>query len=148
MTIPGQSLRNDRRVNSVDWVVNTVTSSRSNALDRVAQLVALYVVVVLATIAALAVLSRSGSDQANADAWVHTAIVAVFAVLLPVRLRAARRGSHGAAVRVGIIAAVLVVVNVVEALIPGLFPMWMRIEMVGIAVLMAAVTVLVARGRR
>ncbi|MGI8680355.1 MAG: hypothetical protein ACR2LX_17040 [Jatrophihabitans sp.] len=129
-------------------MVNTSWNARSGGLDRVARLVAVYVVVVLATIAALAVLSRTDSDQATADAWVHAVIVGVFAVVLPVRLRAARRGSRRAVVAVGIIATVLLVVNVVEALIPGLFPIWMRIEMAGIAVLMAAVAVLVLRRRR
>ena len=43
----------------------------------------------------------------------------------------------------GFIAAVLLVVNVVEALIPGLFPLWMRVEMVAIAVVMACVILFV-----
>jgi hypothetical protein len=70
-------------------------------------------------------------------------IVAVFAVVLPLRLRAARAGSPGALRAVGIIAAVLLLVNVIEAMIPGLFPLWMRAEMIGIAVVMLAVTLLV-----
>jgi uncharacterized membrane protein len=71
----------------------------------------------------------------------------VFAVLLLVRLRAARRGDRRAHTAVGVIAVALVVVNVVEALVPGFFPGWMRIEMVGIAVLMAMVAYLVLRSR-
>jgi hypothetical protein len=69
-------------------------------------------------------------------------IVAVFAVVLPLRLRAARAGRPGALRAVGIIAAVLLGVNVIEAMIPGLFPLWMRAEMIGIAVVMAAVILL------
>lgn len=129
-------------------MVNKVRSVRTDELDRVAKLVGVYVVVALATVGALVVLSRTYSDQATQDAWVHAVIVGVFAVLLPTRLRAARRGSHRAVVAVGIIATVLLVANVVEAFIPGLFPMWMRIEMVGIAVLMTAVAVLILRRRR
>jgi hypothetical protein len=46
----------------------------------------------------------------------------------------------------GLIASVLFVVNVVGALIPGFFPTWMRIEMVGLAAQLAAVGLLVVRG--
>lgn len=74
-------------------------------------------------------------------------IVAAFAVLLLVRVRSARGGSVGALRAVGLISAVLLLVNVVEALIPGFVPIWMRVEMVGIAVLMAAVILCVVRER-
>lgn len=77
----------------------------------------------------------------------HAIIVTLFAVLLPLRLRAARRGSLGALRAVGLIASALFLVNVVEASIPGFVPVWMRLEMVGIAVLMAAVIGLVIRER-
>ena len=129
-------------------MVNTTRNVRAHELRGAAKLIAVYVLCVIATIVTLAVLSRSDPDQATSDAWVHAVIVGVFAVLLPVRLRAARRGSERAGVAVGIIAAVLVVVNVVEASIPGLFPVWMRVEMAGIAVLMTAVAVLVLRTPR
>ncbi len=74
-------------------------------------------------------------------------IVAVFAVVFPLWLRAARAGRPGALRAVGIISAVLFLVNVTEAMIPGLFPLWMRAEMIGIALVMAVVIVLVARER-
>lgn len=45
----------------------------------------------------------------------------------------------------GIIAAVLFLVNVTEALIPGFVPQWMRIEMVVVALLMAGVVLDVVR---
>jgi hypothetical protein len=110
--------------------------------------VSLYVAIVLGTIAALAALSVTAPHQVTDDAWGHAVIVAVFAVVLPLRLRAARSGSPGALRAVGIISAVLLVVNVVEASIPGLFPLWMRVEMIGIAVIMATVIALVVRERR
>ena len=43
--------------------------------------------------------------------------------------------------------AVLFLVNVTEAMIPGLFPLWMRAEMIGIALVMAVVIAPVARER-
>lgn len=104
-----------------------------------------YVVVVLATIAALIVMSVVAPRLAPEHAWGHAVIVAVFAVLLPLRLRSARAGHPGALRAVGIISAVLLVVNVVELAIPGFLPLWMRIEMVGIAALMAVSVVLVVR---
>jgi hypothetical protein len=117
-------------------------------LRRATPLIAGYVAVVVATLVALAVLSGTDPSQATGDAWVHAVIIGVFAVLLPLRLRAARRGRPRAAGAVLVIAAVLVVVNLVEALIPALFPTWMRIEMVGIAALMAAVVLILLPGRR
>lgn len=53
-----------------------------------------------------------------------------------VRLRAARSGGRRGLIAFGIIAFALFVVNVVEALIPGLFGLWMRLRMAGIAALM------------
>lgn len=35
--------------------------------------------------------------------------------------------------------------NLAEALIPGYFPTWMRVQMVGVAVLMAVIVLLVTR---
>lgn len=106
-----------------------------------------YVVIALGTVAVLGILSAAAPHLATRDAWVHAVIVAVFAVILPLRLRAARAGSVGALRAVGLISAALFLVNVVEALIPGLFPLWLRIEMIGIAVLMAGVILLVERER-
>ena len=106
-----------------------------------------YVAVALGTIAALAVLSVVAPYQATQAAWVHAVIVAVLAVVLPLRLRAARAGSLRGLRAVGLISAVLFLVNVVEAVLPGLFPVWMRVEMIGIAVLMLVVILLVVRER-
>ena len=128
-----------------------VNNSDVAILDRtraLAVIVSLYVAIVLGTIAALAVLSVTAPHQITDDAWGHAVIVAVFAVVLPLRLRAARSGSSGALRAVGIIAAVLLLVNVIEASIPGLFPLWMRVEMIGIAVIMATLITLVVRERQ
>lgn len=104
-----------------------------------------YVVVVVATLVVLASMSATGSDQASSAAWGHAVVVAIFAVLLPMRLRAARRGSDRAIGAIAIIATVLFIVNVVEALLPDGFPRWMRMEMAGIAALMGAIAVSAAR---
>lgn len=54
-----------------------------------------YVAVSLATLGALAVISVTTPATATPDAWGHGAIVAVFAIVLPLRARAACRGSAG-----------------------------------------------------
>jgi hypothetical protein len=126
-------------------MVNTIPDSRNLAAAN--SVVRVYLAVAVATLGVLAVLSAAAPRQAPREAWGHAIIVAVFAVVLPLRLRAARRGSLGALRAVGLIASALFLVNVVEASVPGFVPIWMRIEMVGIAVLMAAVIGLVIRER-
>lgn len=126
-------------------MVNKLNSSRHLVTARV--LVHVYVLVAVVTLAVLAVLSAAVPRQAPGEAWGHAIVVAVFAVLLPLRLRAARAGSVGALRAVGLIASALFLVNVVEASVPGFVPVWMRIEMIGIAVLMAVVIGFVIRER-
>lgn len=106
-----------------------------------------YLGLTIATVIGLAILSAVAPRHATTEAWVHAVIVAVFAVVLTLRLRAARAGNGRALRAVGIIAAVLLVANVIEAA-SGLFPGWMRIEMIIIAVLMAVILVLVVRAGR
>lgn len=124
-----------------------VNTSDALVRPRLVGAVGLYVVVAVATLAALVVLSVVDPAAATQEAWVHAVVVGALALLLPLRVRAARRGSRRALVAVRVIAAVLLVANLVEALVPGLFPTWMRVEMVGLAALMAAV-LLLSRARR
>jgi hypothetical protein len=126
-------------------MVNRLMARRRSRIYLMGVLVRLYLAVVLGTVVALGVLSVVAPAQATPDAWVHTVIAAVFAVLLPLRLRAAGSGSRSGLRAVGLISAVLFMVNVIEVMIPGLFPVWLRAVMVGIAVLMAVVIGLVVR---
>lgn len=135
----------DRAVITVDSMVNTAMVSRRSRMLAMGVLVRVYVAIVLGTVVALGILSVAAPAQATRDAWGHAVIVAVFAVLLPLRLRSARAGSRGGLRAVGLISAALFLVNVIEVMIPGLFPVWLRAVMVGIAVLMAAVVGLVVR---
>lgn len=137
----------DWLVNSIDSMVNNDAGAAAGRLTPITRLVGIYFTLVVVTLAALAVMSVVDPALATTEAWVHTAIVTGFAVLLLVRLRAARQGSRRGTVAIGIIAAVLMVANAVEAVIPGLFPTWMRWEMVGIAALMVVVVVTVFRRR-
>jgi hypothetical protein len=119
---------------------------RSSSLRDLHRAVTVYVVVVAGTVVALAALSVLAPSLAPAEAWGHAVVVAVFAVLLPLRLRSARRGSGSALTAVVVIAAVLAVVNAVEASL-AVFPGWMRVEMVGIAALMVVTGLVAARAR-
>ena len=125
-----------------DTIGRMANSDRMSSLTRV---VRVYVLVVLATIAALIIMSVAPPRLATEAAWGHAVIVAVFAVLLPLRMRSARAGNRGGLLAVGVISAVLLLVNVVEILIPGFLPTWMRIEMIGIAALMAVSVALVVK---
>ncbi|MEH3068225.1 MAG: hypothetical protein PGN15_09320 [Aeromicrobium erythreum] len=107
-------------------------------------LVRLYVGIVVLTLAALVVLSVTAPEQATAHAWGHAVVVAAFAVVLPLRLRRARAGDRGAVRAVGIVAAVLFLVNVVEAMLPA-FPGWMRVDMLVTAVVVLGVVLDVVR---
>lgn len=62
-----------------------------NRLRAISTAVGIYVAIVTGTIAALGILSATAPHLATQDAWVHAVIVAVFAVVLPLRLRAARQ---------------------------------------------------------
>jgi hypothetical protein len=129
-------------------MVNTGRGRRADGtgpLPLARVLVIIYVAIVFATLVALIALSIVTPAQATANAWGHAVIVAVFAVLLPLRLRSTRSGRRNAVRAVGVIAAVLFLVNVVEALIPSFVPLWMRVEMVGVALVMAGVVFDVAR---
>ena len=125
-------------------MVNTV--ARSSATVNLERAVALYVTVVVGTLVALVVMAVTAPSLAPAEAWGHAVIVAVFAVLLPVRLRSARRGSGTALPAIVVITVVLAVVNLVEASL-AVFPTWMRVEMVGIAALMVVAGLLAVRAR-
>ncbi|WIB59774.1 hypothetical protein DEJ13_15225 [Curtobacterium sp. MCLR17_007] len=126
-------------------MVKTVVRDGAAILRASGVLVWSYVVIVALTLVALLVLSAVAPPDASANAWGHAVVVAVFAVVLPLRLRGARAGKRAAVRALGLIAAVLFLVNVVEALIPSFVPGWMRLEMVVIAVLMVGIVLDVTR---
>jgi hypothetical protein len=125
-----RSITIDRMVNKS--LPETPPAARTAAVSRV---VGLYVGVTLGTLVALTVISAVAPGLAPREAWGHEVVVAVFAGLLCVRVRAARRGSDRALRAVGVITAVLCLANIVEATVPG-FPSWMRVEMAATAALM------------
>lgn len=129
-------------------MVNRSGARTPRRLGAVSVLITGYVAVMIGTLVALALMASVAPAQATEEAWGHGLVVAVFAVILPVRLRSARAGDARAVRALAIVAAVLLVVNLVEASLPGAFPEWMRIEMAVIALSMAAMLVLLRRSAR
>ncbi|MGH3167066.1 MAG: hypothetical protein ACRDN0_14405 [Trebonia sp.] len=111
--------------------------SRTVDLAAASAVIGGYIVLTVGTVLALIVLAAVAPRLATSDAWGHAVIVVIFVILLPLRMRAARKGSTRALRAVVVMAVVVFLVNVVEAALPHAFPGWMRIEMVVIAVLMA-----------
>ncbi|WP_195909180.1 hypothetical protein [Microlunatus sp. Gsoil 973] len=118
-------------------VNNNTADTRKPDLALASKAVWGYVGLTVAALIAPVVMTGLAPQLATDEAWGHQIIVAVFAVLLPLRMRAARRGSTGAVRAVMIIAVVVGVVNLVEAVLP-VFPLWMRIVMLVVVVTMAA----------
>ncbi|WP_158630266.1 hypothetical protein [Glycomyces terrestris] len=126
-------------------MVNNMSVDRAGALHRA---VGVYAAVSLATVAALAVMAATAPRLATPEAWGHGAIAGVFAILLVLRARAARKSSARGLGAVAVIAGVLTAVNLVEAAIPGAFPSWMRVEMLAVAALTLLIAALAIRARR
>lgn len=103
------------------------------------RLTKLYSFLALATVALLAIFSVTTPALATKDAWIHAIIVAVFALILPLRARAAKSGKRSALRATGIISSVIFLVNVIEGLIPNFVPVWMRVDMFITAALMLCV---------
>lgn len=131
-------------------MVNKLVSGERSAAApaAVGWLVCAYVLVALGTLAALAALAANAPSLATPHAWGHAVIVGVLAFVLALRARAALRGGGRAMWAVGVVAAVLLVANLAEAVLPGFVPTWMRFEMLFIAALMVPLCTVAVRSRR
>jgi hypothetical protein len=114
-------------------------------LNHIGLLIRSYIALTVASVVALSLLAILDPHLATSHAWGHAVIVVVFAVLLPLRFRSARAGKRGGLRAVGLISGVLLAVNVVEGCLTGFLPLWMRVEMFCVALLMAAIVLLVIR---
>ena len=126
---------------------NSTPHTVSHKAGLLSKLVGLYLAIAVVTLVVLGLLSALGSKEATSSAWIHAVIVAFFAALLEMRMRAALRGSRRASVALPIIATVLLIANIIEAAAPGAFPTWMRFEMVAIAGLMGGAIIACIRER-
>ncbi|SFI88727.1 hypothetical protein [Amycolatopsis sacchari] len=74
------------------------------------------------------VLLRGDPAQVNDAVWIRALIVLITAVVLVLLTNRAARGSAGALRRLRIISVVVPVAIAVLVALPGLFPLWMRLE--------------------
>ncbi|MET8851022.1 hypothetical protein [Amycolatopsis sp. NPDC004625] len=79
--------------------------------------------------------------------WVRATIVVASSLLTFAFARSAARGSRKGLLRLRIVSAVMLVAIAVIVVLPGLFPLWLRIEQAACGVLLLGVTLLV-NGRR
>ncbi|MEV1174060.1 hypothetical protein [Nonomuraea sp. NPDC049784] len=92
------------------------------------------------------VLFRDDPSVVNDAVWVRGTIVAVSALATFAFAVGTSRGSRRAYLRLRIISAVMVVAIVVIIALPGLFPVWMKIEQ-GVCGLVLLGVVAIANGR-
>jgi hypothetical protein len=93
------------------------------------------------------VLFRDNHTMVTDAVWVRATLVVASSLLTFAFARSAARGSKKGLLRLRIVAAVMLVAIVVIVALPGLFPMWLRIEQAGCGLLLLGVTLLV-NGRR
>ena len=93
------------------------------------------------------VLFRNDHTMVTDAVWVRATLVVASSLLTFAFARSAARGSKKGLLRLRIVAAVMLVAIVVIVVLPGLFPVWLRIEQAVCGLLLLGVTVLV-NGRR
>jgi len=93
------------------------------------------------------VLFRGNHTMVTDAVWVRATIVVASSLLTFSFARSAGRGSRKGLLRLRIVAGVMLVAIVVIVALPGLFPLWLRIEQAACGLLLLGVTVLV-NGRR
>lgn len=105
-----------------------LTRPESIALfKRIRVLATLYAVINSATLGVIYAL-RNHHNLVNDTVWTRGSILAVTSILLFVFISGITRGSHKALLRVRIITAILLASVLALLIIPGLLPVWMKIE--------------------
>jgi hypothetical protein len=116
-------------------IVNTPNATQEHlnhpitvtAFRNVRLLVSGYLGISVLTVLAI-VLFRDDTVDVTSAAWTRGIIVAVSALLTFTLTVRAARGSQRAYLRLRIISAVMLVAIVVIIALPGVFPVWMKIE--------------------
>jgi hypothetical protein len=128
--------------------MNTVLieSRGTTALRTTTILIACYLALSVLTLVAAA-LMRNDADLVNVAVWIRGCFAAASgAVLLALAVRA-ERGSASAYRRIRIISVIIVVAITVIVLLPGTFPLWMKVEQAACGLLLLAVAVIVNHPR-
>lgn len=105
-------------------------------------LAAIYLGISVLTMGAV-VLLRDDASIVNAAVWIRGSIVVVSALVTFAIMRRTARGSRRAYLRLRIISAAMVVAITVIILLPGTFPLWMKIEQGGCGLLLLGIVVIV-----
>ena len=127
------------------------TTAASNdtqaSLRGVVVLVGCYLALSVLTIAA-AIVFRNDAAIVNTAVWIRGSIVAVTAALMFRFAIGAALGSASHYLRLRIVSAIMVVaIAAILLLIPGDFPLWMKVEQATCGVILVVVVILANRGR-
>lgn len=117
---------------------------RNQIMRPVLALVSCYAGLSILTLAAV-VLLRDDPAAVTDAVWVRGVLVTASSIAMLLFAISAHRGSARGLLRLRIVSAVMVVAIVVIIAIPGLFPLWLRIEQGVCGALMLAVVILVNR---
>ncbi|WP_425827383.1 hypothetical protein [Streptomyces fractus] len=120
--------------------MDTIQARTAQALRPVKRLVASYLALSAATLVAV-VLLRHHASVVDDAVWTRTVIV-VGSALLTYRFAArAAQGSRGAYRRLRVVTAVMTLAIAVIVVLPGVFPVWLRVEQSACGLLLLAVVV-------
>jgi hypothetical protein len=119
----------------------------STGLSTVRRFVGAYVVLSLATVAAIVVLSKVSPSQVNPQAWVRGIIVAGTSLLTFAIARRASPDQPRTLLRLRVV-LVVILVAIVAVLFFLALPWWMRVEQGLCGVLLLSAAILARRGRR
>lgn len=124
--------------------MTTRNSAATNPLRPVLLLAGAYAALSVLTLVAI-VLFRNDHAMVTDAVWVRATIVVASSLLTFAFARSAARGNRRGFLRLRIVSAVMLVAIAVIVVLPGLFPLWLRIEQVGCGLLLLGITVLAGR---
>jgi cytochrome bd-type quinol oxidase subunit 2 len=122
--------------------MTTTTNSTHQALRPAKRLIGWYLALSTATLVAV-VLLRHDASVVDDAVWTRTVIVVASAMLTYLFAARAARGSRGAFRRLRIVTAVMTVAIAVITVLPGVFPVWLRVEQFVCGLLLLAVLIVV-----
>ena len=112
------------------------------ALRNVKLLVGCYLGLSILTLVAI-VLLRNNTEIVTTAVWIRGTIVVASALLTTLFAVQMARGSSGGYLRLRLVSAIMLVAIVTIIMLPGLFPMWMKIEQGVCGLLLLGVVVVV-----
>jgi hypothetical protein len=130
-------------------LIRTRTSTQlptRDALRGVRRLVGCYLAVSVAAVVAM-VLLRQDAAAVNDAVWTRGILVVVSALLTNLFAARAAGGSRRAFLRLRIVSVVMVVAIAVIIALPGMFPLWLKVEQGVCGLLLLGVALLVNGGR-